>query len=143
MEESVSALQEAIELNPKSWLPHYALGLIYGKQLSYRRAQREFWIAFKLSPTKGRTGYAVLGLNIAIYTKEYSLIAAALGAIALIFRSTFAWPLILISSGYSFVLSYISVRSKKLGRAAMAFLFGIALIVFYTYYVYALPPFSR
>jgi len=143
IEESMSALQKALLLNPNSWQAHFNLGFVYNRQKSYRDALKELWIAFQISPDKRRTGYAVLLTSILVYATPYAIVAAGLSTFALIVHSAYAWPLILISSGYIFLLGHLLIKSKKYGQAATSILFGIALIVFYAYYVYALPSFFR
>jgi tetratricopeptide (TPR) repeat protein len=143
VKECISALQKAIELNPMSWNAHYILGLVYDNQMSRRDALKELWIAFRLSPTKKRTGYALLSLHSFVYLTEYGLIMTILGAIAMAVRSVFAWPLILIPSSFFLFIGHLLWRLKRYRVALTTILFGIALIVFYAYYVYALPPFFR
>lgn len=143
IEESVLALHKAVELNSKSWQAHVNLATVYNQQKAYREALKEFWIAFRLSPEKIRIAYPVFLLSTLVYSTMYNFVIAALCAMAFILHSVFAWPLILISSGYSFFEGYLLIRSKKYGLSATVFLFGISLIVLYAYYIYALPPFSQ
>jgi tetratricopeptide (TPR) repeat protein len=142
IEESIAYSQKAIELNPKSWKAYYNLGLTYLGQYDQNEALRQFWTAFKLSPSR-QTGLMIFVVHNNIHYKAYTILGTILAAIIILSHSVFTWPLIIVSIGYIFIWSLANFDKRKYFTAIADILLGILVLLFFIYALYVMPPVFR
>ncbi len=132
-------IRKAIELEPNSWRAHFNLGLAYSLQQSPRETLREFWRAFRLSPSN-ITGYEVFVEYISLNRKWFAIAVPALLLTALIVHSIIGLMLVLLVSLYLFVVGSIWLKAKNYKIFIVNISLGILFLAFYVLYLLVLPP---
>jgi len=127
IQESISVLHSADRLDSRNWKIHYNLAVDLRTSNLHPEAIREFWVAFRLSPTQ-KTISSLLAAHISLYKVWYAVVATVLYIVGMILCSTASLPLIVISAGYCFLRSYLWYLDKNHKEFLLALFMGIYII---------------